>query len=330
MSFLQGFLNKYFKGKGGENLNNLEVIIQEIKEFPQADRVLSFREVQDLPTIMNNGEPILFITIGAHDGNKGLLIATDYRVLFVYTEHYMTRALKIPYEDIEHIYKDQKDIESSIELFFTETKVVINKIPSLDVPPFVAIVENYIEETFVLNDRLASSSHNPPYPRKENRIFKVFGCFGIAVFVVILIGFGINLYDHYVGTEEHGTEESSTSTIEESEYEKVEVDHNPPEYALSVEEAKTEYGLEISELETTNDEYYEYITGTIINNSDREYSSIYVDIQLFDKEGNVIDSTIDSIEKFKPGQTWSYKTEYYNKYAVDFKISGITVFELNE
>lgn len=309
-------------------MNNLDAIIKEIKEFPQADRILSFREVQDLPTIMHDGEPIHFITVGTQNGNKGLLIATDDRVLFVYTEHYMTRALKIPYEDIEHIYKEQKDIESSIELFFTDTKVVISKIPSIDVPPFVDIVENYIEEIFVLNDRLASSNLNQSYPRKQNSIFKVFGYFGIIVFVVIAIGIGINLYDHYVGTEEHGTEESST--IEESEFEEIEVNHNPPEYALSVEEAQTEYGLEISELEKTNDEYYEYITGTIINNSDREYSSIYVDIQLFDTDGNVIDSTIDSIEKFKPGQTWSFKTEYYNKYAVDFKISGITVFELKE
>ncbi|MEH7386100.1 FxLYD domain-containing protein [Bacillus sp. JJ1521] len=307
-------------------MNNLEEIIQEIKEFPQADRILAFREVQDLPTIMYDGEPIHFITVGTQNGNKGLLIATDNRVLFVYTEHYITRALKIPYKDIEHIYKDQKDIESTIELFFTETKVVINKIPSLDVPSFVDIVENYIEEIFVLNDRLASSNLNKSYPRKENRIFKVFGYFGIVVFVVIVIGIGINIYDHYVGTEKLGTEDSST--IAETEYEVVEVNHNPPEYALSVEDAETEYGLEISELEKTNDEYYEYITGTIINNSDLEYSSIYVDIQLFDKDGHVIDSTIDSLEKFKPGQTWSFKTEYYNKYAVDFKISGITVFEL--
>lgn len=309
-------------------MNTLEAIIKDIKEFPLADHILSFREVQDLPTIINEDESILFITVGQYNDNKGLLIATDERVLFVYTEHYITRALKIPYEDIEHIYKEQKDIESSIELFFTDTKIVINKLPSLDVPPFVDIVENFMEDFFVQNDRLASAQANQVYPKKESSIFRVFGCFGIIAFFVVLIGVGINVYDHYMGTEELGTEE--ISVVEESDYEVSEEDHTPPDYALTVEEAIAEYNLEISELETTNDEYYEYITGTIKNNSEREFSSIYVDIQMFDEDGNLIDSTIDSMEKFKPGQTWSFKTEYYNKYAVDFKISGITVFELNE
>ncbi|MFT4415593.1 FxLYD domain-containing protein [Fredinandcohnia humi] len=307
-------------------MNRLEAIIKDIKEFGLADHILSFREVQDLPTILFEDESILFITLGTFESKKGLLLATDERVLFVYTDSYITKSIKIPYGELEHVYQEKQEIESTLELFVQNKKVVIKNIPSIDIPPFVDIVQDYMEVSFIQNDRMRTSIETgETTPRKKSSIFRLFGCFGVVAFIFVLFLIGTSIYDE-VTTDEYGIEEGSSSSVDE-EFEDYEVDHEPPEYALSAQEAETEYSLVISELETTHDDYYEYIVGTIKNNSDQEYSSIYVDIQLFDKDGNVIDSTIDSLERFKPGQTWAFKTEYYNKNAVEFKISGITVFK---
>lgn len=61
-------------------------------------------------------------------------------------------------------------------------------------------------------------------------------------------------------------------------------------------------GFEILEHKGEN-----YITGKIKNTNNSSFSSVYININILDTNGNVINSTIDSINNLQVGQTWSFK-----------------------
>lgn len=73
------------------------------------------------------------------------------------------------------------------------------------------------------------------------------------------------------------------------------------------------------------DSYLTYITGTIQNNTDKEYSYVQIEINLYDKDGALINSTLDNINNLEANGKWKFKAMATSEFAT-YKIKEITGF----
>lgn len=55
------------------------------------------------------------------------------------------------------------------------------------------------------------------------------------------------------------------------------------------------------------DNFSLYLTGTVRNNRDKDYSYTQITFNLYDAEGNQIGTAVDNINNFKAGGTWKFK-----------------------
>ena len=55
------------------------------------------------------------------------------------------------------------------------------------------------------------------------------------------------------------------------------------------------------------DNFSLYLTGTVRNNRDKDYSYAQITFNLYDAEGNQIGTAVDNINNFKAGGTWKFK-----------------------
>ena len=76
---------------------------------------------------------------------------------------------------------------------------------------------------------------------------------------------------------------------------------------------------------TENDGYWTYITGTIKNNTNKEYSYVQVEINLYDENGSLINSTLDNINNLEANGTWKFKAMATSDFAT-YKIKEVTGF----
>lgn len=76
---------------------------------------------------------------------------------------------------------------------------------------------------------------------------------------------------------------------------------------------------------TEKDGYWTYITGTIKNNTNKEYSYVQVEINLYDDDGSLVNSTIDNINNLEANGTWKFKAMATSDFAT-YKIKEVTGF----
>jgi len=89
--------------------------------------------------------------------------------------------------------------------------------------------------------------------------------------------------------------------------------------------------IEQSEIERTNDiEKLEvldpkldgdYITGSIKNTLGKDISSITINFDLYDSDGNKISDTLDMTDNLKMGKTWKFKAYVYDEDVNSFEYS---------
>jgi len=89
----------------------------------------------------------------------------------------------------------------------------------------------------------------------------------------------------------------------------------------ATEPAKPE--LELLEINSKSDEYSKYAVGKIKNNSKKEYSYVQVEINLYNKSGELIGSTLSNINNLAPGETWSFKAIILEDEATKFSVKDI-------
>jgi len=82
--------------------------------------------------------------------------------------------------------------------------------------------------------------------------------------------------------------------------------------------------LEVIQHKTISDEFCQYVTGMVKNNTKKTYSYVQVEINLFDQYDNLVGSTLDNVNNLEPGQTWSFKAVIIKDDVVAYKIAGIT------
>ena len=81
--------------------------------------------------------------------------------------------------------------------------------------------------------------------------------------------------------------------------------------------------LELLDYSSTNDDYFRYATGHIRNNTDKTYSYVQVEINLYSGD-TLVGSTLDNITNLAPGDEWEFSALITEDSADSFKIVDIT------
>ena len=74
---------------------------------------------------------------------------------------------------------------------------------------------------------------------------------------------------------------------------------------------------------TSNDGYWTYVVGTIKNNTNKNYSYVQVEINLYDAEGNLVGSTLDNINNLEANGTWKFKAMATSEFST-YKVKDVT------
>lgn len=82
--------------------------------------------------------------------------------------------------------------------------------------------------------------------------------------------------------------------------------------------------LQVVEHDFESGEYNSYITGRIRNNSNETYSYVQVSINLYDRQDNLIGSTLDNANNLRPGDTWSFRAIVTDESANAYRIEEVT------
>lgn len=119
-------------------------------------------------------------------------------------------------------------------------------------------------------------------------------------------------------------DESISAANEQTSGDKPETASNNEPKAEQKPEKKP--NLELIDHKSTSDSFSSYIEGTIKNNSGRDYSYVQVEINLYDKDGAQIGSTIDNVNNLEAGATWKFKAIVLESNVASYKIKDITGF----
>ena len=88
--------------------------------------------------------------------------------------------------------------------------------------------------------------------------------------------------------------------------------------------APTKPSLEVLDYRWAVEEYgTHYIVGTVQNNSDRQYSYVSVEFNIYDGQGNQVGSTLDNVNNLEPHGTWKFKALVSEKEATAFRLKGV-------
>ena len=82
----------------------------------------------------------------------------------------------------------------------------------------------------------------------------------------------------------------------------------------------------ITGMQGSNDNFVRYVTGTLTNNSGEKKAYVQVEINLLDKSGAVVGSTLANINNLEPGQKWKFKAVVLEKSATKFEVKNVTGF----
>lgn len=91
-----------------------------------------------------------------------------------------------------------------------------------------------------------------------------------------------------------------------------------------IEEEKP--ALELLEAKKMNKDSIRYVVGKVKNNSDKQYTYVQVEINLYDSNDNQIGSTLANVNNLEPGGTWKFEAPIFEEKAIKYKIKGITGF----
>ncbi|MDP4093574.1 MAG: DUF3426 domain-containing protein [Bacillota bacterium] len=82
--------------------------------------------------------------------------------------------------------------------------------------------------------------------------------------------------------------------------------------------------LEVLESSIKNDSNLSYIVGKIRNNTDKQYKYAQVEINLYDKAGTQVGSTMANVNNLESGAIWSFKALIASENVATYKIKDVT------
>lgn len=133
---------------------------------------------------------------------------------------------------------------------------------------------------------------------------------GILAFLLLLFNCK-NFIDGYNNTE---TAEQNTTT-------------SPAVADVKPTQSTTKPRLEILEHHPcTGDFGAKMICGTVINNSNRTIGYVQIEINLYDSDMSLVDSTLDNINNLEPGSKWKFKAPVLEDNVSSYKIKDVSGF----
>ncbi len=97
---------------------------------------------------------------------------------------------------------------------------------------------------------------------------------------------------------------------------------NNPSTPSSTSETQEKFSLIDSE--GSHDGFAYYVTGSIKNNTDKEYSYVQVTFNLYDAEGAQIGTAMANINNLEANGTWKFKAIGGTEEAASYKLAEIT------
>lgn len=99
----------------------------------------------------------------------------------------------------------------------------------------------------------------------------------------------------------------------------------PSRQAILDEQNKPD--LELVSYENKTEQYgSRYVVGIVKNNTESTYGYVQIDISMFDKDGNLLGSTLDNVNDLGPGGTWKFKALIYDDDCTNYKITDVSGF----
>lgn len=87
-----------------------------------------------------------------------------------------------------------------------------------------------------------------------------------------------------------------------------------------------EKDLKVSDLGSSGSGMVRYGTGIVSNTGDHKFGYVQVEINLLDKSGAVVGSTLANVNNLAPHDKWKFKALLTEDSATRFKVKGITAF----
>ena len=180
--------------------------------------------------------------------------------------------------------------------------------------------------SFVLVDNVVISFQywaEDPIPYKS--IDEIFGMFAITPSTVKVKEADTGASLRYSAVSENVSDfwiQSMDTTNKTFEIVKITLDSN---YAGRFSTEPKPPALEVISQDSTSDGYYSYVTGKVRNNTEKTYSYVQIQINLF--KGDVqVGSTMDNINNLAPGGIWEFKAIVLEQDSDKYKIVDVTGF----
>ncbi len=155
-----------------------------------------------------------------------------------------------------------------------------------------------------------SMSENGTINKKAKRpLHKTWWVWAIVVLVVL---YAIGSQDN----DNNGVEQASSGNVA------------TPQATTDTATSKTtkKPDLELIESSVESDAFVNYVVGVIQNNSNKKYGYVQVEINLYDKDDNLVGSTLDNVNNLDPGTKWKFKAVVFQDNAATYEIKDITGF----
>ena len=153
--------------------------------------------------------------------------------------------------------------------------------------------------------------------KKEKQVIGVLIGIAVVAIIVVLIASGKNKEDENIANNEI----VESNTVEEEKY--VEVLENGTKLNTSekLKETKEIDGMEISNMQLTEEGNITKLLGTITNNSNTTKGNYEINIKLIDENGKELTTLVGYIGELEPGESTQLSTsttfDYANTYDVE-------------
>ena len=149
-------------------------------------------------------------------------------------------------------------------------------------------------------ERLAAQEKVKKEQQQKNAKKVGIGCLGFIVVIIII---------SIIGSSHQSSNTASTST-------------DSPSTASSESTSKPD--LEILQTSSISEGYNGYVTGTVRNNTNKQYKYVQVEINLYDKSGAQVGSTLANTNNLEPHGLWKFKAPIIEDNTAKYSVKNVT------
>lgn len=150
--------------------------IDQLAKAKLSHRIGVRKELKNLPSILQDGEPVLNLASGEYDGRQGLVVATDRRVLFYEKGLGRSRQEDFAFSKISSVQSETGMVNGKLIIFASGNKAVIEKVyPKERATEFGDFLRARISDTPASGDGGAPAAASPAERLKRLEAMKADG-----------------------------------------------------------------------------------------------------------------------------------------------------------